>query len=420
MTEPLLVLAANPESLRGALRMGENQLHNQSVEVDDHPFARLLTGHAAKPGGEARGPLAELPALLAGGRQGQPPTAGGKDLPDAARLLALAGFDLAELETGPDPAADTSGSVLPASADLAGADALAQGYAPVAADPDGREAIGVAQGILSEGADPGVRGVSAPAGGESGPWPGRSLGQAQPGQSGSVLPVTAPVTPEDGEAQPRPEPMRTLNAEIHQAMLQRAAEEGRRDARLADLPRASAGRGAEPVPRIDAASIPGLQSLGTPQPTPVQAPTLPATTLPVPLGQSGWDQALGERVQWMVGNRLQGAEIRLNPAHLGPMEVRIQMQNDQANITFTAQHGVTREALEAAMPRLREMLGESGLQLNQVTVSDQSLAEQRRQDARDFQADPAAARVAGSPEEEAVAVAVTPLRQAAGTIDFFA
>jgi flagellar hook-length control protein FliK len=123
----------------------------------------------------------------------------------------------------------------------------------------------------------------------------------------------------------------------------------------------------------------------------------------------------------MVGNKLQGAEIRLNPAHLGPMEVRVQIQNDQASISFTAQHGLVREALEAAIPRLREMLGESGLQLNNVTVSDQSLAEQRRQEAQSsFAGRSAAGTGEEMAQEEALLLAVTPLREGAGTIDYFA
>ena len=82
----------------------------------------------------------------------------------------------------------------------------------------------------------------------------------------------------------------------------------------------------------------------------------PTLGLDVPVQQPGWDRALGERIQWLVGQRLQGARIQLNPAHLGPMEVRIQVQQDQANIQFSSAHSVVREALEAALPRLRELL----------------------------------------------------------------
>lgn len=103
---------------------------------------------------------------------------------------------------------------------------------------------------------------------------------------------------------------------------------------------------------------------------------LPGLMLDTPFQKAGWDQGLTEKIQWMVGQRLQGAEIKLNPAHLGPVEVRIQMHNDQATVHFTATHGVVRDALEAAVPRLREMFDNQGIQLADVDVSEQSFTQQ--------------------------------------------
>jgi flagellar hook-length control protein FliK len=71
-------------------------------------------------------------------------------------------------------------------------------------------------------------------------------------------------------------------------------------------------------------------------------------------------------------------ELKLNPAHLGPIEVRVQMQNDQAQVSFVAQHGPVRDALEAALPRLREMFTAKGFNLVDVNVSQHSFAEQQR------------------------------------------
>lgn len=104
---------------------------------------------------------------------------------------------------------------------------------------------------------------------------------------------------------------------------------------------------------------------------------VPTLDLELPLKQAGWDRAFGEKIEWMVTQRLQGAQIRLNPAHLGPMEVRVQMQNEQASIQFTSAHAVVRDVLEAALPRLREMLDASGVELVDVDISGQSFAEQQ-------------------------------------------
>jgi flagellar hook-length control protein FliK len=119
------------------------------------------------------------------------------------------------------------------------------------------------------------------------------------------------------------------------------------------------------------------------QPTASAPSASPVTTVPLgldtPLNQANWAQSMGDRVQWLMSQRLQGAQIRLNPAHLGPMEVRVQIHNDQASIQFTAAHAVVRDALETALPRLREMLENSGVELVDVDISGQSFAEQRRE-----------------------------------------
>lgn len=94
--------------------------------------------------------------------------------------------------------------------------------------------------------------------------------------------------------------------------------------------------------------------------------------------QAGWGEEVGSRVKWMVNSQVQSAELKMNPAHLGPVEVKISIQNDQTTIHFTAQNGAVREALDSAMPRLREMLGDNGVNLADVDVSDQSFAQQKQ------------------------------------------
>jgi flagellar hook-length control protein FliK len=97
----------------------------------------------------------------------------------------------------------------------------------------------------------------------------------------------------------------------------------------------------------------------------------PTIILPVqvPVGQPGWDNAVGERIQWMMGRHVQQAEIKLSPPELGPLEIKISLQNDQTNVHFLAHHGATRDALEAAIPRLRELFGDINLNLANVDVN---------------------------------------------------
>lgn len=117
------------------------------------------------------------------------------------------------------------------------------------------------------------------------------------------------------------------------------------------------------------------------QTTPSSLTNSPATELrqlglELPLGSRGWSQGLGERLQWLIGRDIQQAEVRLNPQHLGPLEIRVSMQNDQANVTILAQHALTREAVEASLPRLREMLQEANLSLGSLDVGQRELASQ--------------------------------------------
>ncbi len=94
--------------------------------------------------------------------------------------------------------------------------------------------------------------------------------------------------------------------------------------------------------------------------------------------QAAWGEEVGSRVKWMVSSQVQSAELKMNPSHLGPVEVKISVQNDQTTIHFSAQNGAVREALDSAMPRLREMLADNGVNLADVDVSDQSFAQQQK------------------------------------------
>jgi len=84
-----------------------------------------------------------------------------------------------------------------------------------------------------------------------------------------------------------------------------------------------------------------------------------------------WGKVLSSRVVWMAREGVQQAELRLNPANLGPVEVKLHMSNDQANVTFLAQNAATRDALEQALPKLRESFQENGMDLANANVSDQ-------------------------------------------------
>ena len=88
---------------------------------------------------------------------------------------------------------------------------------------------------------------------------------------------------------------------------------------------------------------------------------------------------LHQKVNVMLAEKLQQAEIQLDPLGLGKMKIQIHMGADsQANVHFVVQHGQTREMLEQAMPRLRDMLAGQGIQLGQTQVQQQSQQQQQQ------------------------------------------
>ncbi len=101
--------------------------------------------------------------------------------------------------------------------------------------------------------------------------------------------------------------------------------------------------------------------------------------VPQPPADPTWADAFAERVTFAVTQQLQQAELRLNPPQLGHIELRISIAQDQASVTFSSSHVAVRDAIEAALPRLRESLAEAGLSLVNVDISDRSLAYDRRQ-----------------------------------------
>lgn len=88
---------------------------------------------------------------------------------------------------------------------------------------------------------------------------------------------------------------------------------------------------------------------------------------------------LAEKVRWMVNTNNLVAEIRLDPAELGSMHVKVSLSADSASVNFVVQSHQTRDALESAAPRLREMLAEKGIDLGQSTVRQDTQNQQGNQ-----------------------------------------
>jgi flagellar hook-length control protein FliK len=108
--------------------------------------------------------------------------------------------------------------------------------------------------------------------------------------------------------------------------------------------------------------------------------TVPSATVSVPFGQPAWGQALGNQVVWAMNQGLPAAALHLSPPELGPVSVHIRLDQDQASIAFSSPHVAVRDAIEAAMPRLRDMLGDQGIALVNVNVSQHGSSHAQPQD----------------------------------------
>ncbi|MBX9754420.1 MAG: flagellar hook-length control protein FliK [Pseudomonadaceae bacterium] len=94
---------------------------------------------------------------------------------------------------------------------------------------------------------------------------------------------------------------------------------------------------------------------------------------PLAMQQGGWSEAVVDKVMWLSSQNLKSAEIQLDPAELGRLEVRVDIAKDQTQVTFASPHAGVREALEGQMQRLRDLFTAQGMNLLDVNVSDQSM-----------------------------------------------
>jgi flagellar hook-length control protein FliK len=127
----------------------------------------------------------------------------------------------------------------------------------------------------------------------------------------------------------------------------------------------------------------------------------------------------------MAANDLQGASLRLNPEHLGPLDVQVRVDNGVAHLSFSAAHAETRQAIESSRTTLDQMFSDQGLKIGDCAVGDSSSSQRR------FDAD--AAQQGGSQrdgsrwgsanppgDDSGTSTVTTTVRRALGLVDTFA
>lgn len=138
-------------------------------------------------------------------------------------------------------------------------------------------------------------------------------------------------------------------------------------------------KGASSDTRVDdfADRLSALTQAATPK-TANAVPVAMPLNQPLAMHQGGWTEGLVNRVMYLSSQNLKSAEIKLEPAELGRLDIRVHMAPEQqAQITFTSGNVVVREALENQASRLKEMFAEQGLGQPDVNVADQSRGQQQ-------------------------------------------
>lgn len=155
-----------------------------------------------------------------------------------------------------------------------------------------------------------------------------------------------------------------LAAELASVANAAAGDDAVPDFQRAPAPTQPAASGATPA----AVAAP----IHAPAPALINAPALPAAPIATSPHQPGFASEFGDRVMLMAHGQVKSAQIALNPGELGPVDVRLELRGQEANLVLSALHPGTRAALEDALPRLREMFAAQGLALADAQVDSGS------------------------------------------------
>lgn len=147
-----------------------------------------------------------------------------------------------------------------------------------------------------------------------------------------------------------------------------------------------------------------------------------ASYLSTPFDDPGFRDALGAQVSLLARDGVHSAELRLNPADMGPVSVQITMNGDQATVDFGADRAQTRQAIEAGWAELAASLRESGFTLSGGGVSSRH-ARDRTDSGRDGAGRTTGDRVGDALADDTSGDSVTVLRgrpRAGAALDLYA
>ncbi|AMJ94612.1 hypothetical protein AVL56_10090 [Alteromonas stellipolaris] len=142
---------------------------------------------------------------------------------------------------------------------------------------------------------------------------------------------------------------------------------------------------------------------------------------PVNILKPEGQQQLHEKIRWMVNARNSMAEIRLDPPELGSMQVRVNVSGDAASVSFIVQSQHAKDALADAMPRLKDMLAEQGINLGESEVRKDNSSQNGDGSGQQLAGNGVASQdTDGEFDEGSTVIEQSVTREAKGGIDYYA
>jgi flagellar hook-length control protein FliK len=102
--------------------------------------------------------------------------------------------------------------------------------------------------------------------------------------------------------------------------------------------------------------------------------TAASAVVAAPVGSGQFAAETATKILYFAQNNVQSAQLSLNPAHLGPLDVQIRMTGAQVNLVLSSDHADTRHAMESSLPKLREMFSDQGIQLGDLSVGSRAFS----------------------------------------------
>lgn len=138
----------------------------------------------------------------------------------------------------------------------------------------------------------------------------------------------------------------------------------------------------------------------------------------ISINRPDFSNAVKEKVMVMVNQKIRQLDIRLDPPELGSMQIKVNMQNEQAVVSFMVQNQSAKEAVEQQLSRFKEMMSESGVDVGEANVSQQQ--EKDQGELADHQKEGQHSANAQDSNEDDLAVNPAQLYKASSTgVDYF-